>query len=143
MTEFHAYAPGLHSGGQPSPDDLARLRDIGVGSVISLRAPAEDVGYDECAEATRVGLEWHSLPITGDDDLMPATIERFGSLLDAARAHGNDVLIHCASGNRVGALVALDAARRGESSANALALGRAAGLVGLEPAVVARLESNR
>lgn len=143
MSEFHAYAPGLHSGGQPSPDELARLRDIGVGSVISLRAPAEDVGYDECAEAARLGLFWDSLPITGDDDLGPVNVERFGALVDAARVRGKDLLIHCASGNRVGALVALDAARRGEASARALALGRAAGLDGLEPAVVARLEQTR
>ena len=54
----------------------------------------------------------------------------------AARACG-PVLIHCASGNRVGAMVALDEAlNHGCDLDSALDQGRRAGLQGLEPAVV-------
>ncbi len=142
MPEFHAYAPGLHAGGQPTPDDLARLRAIGVRSVINLRAPGEDCAFDEAAEAARLQLAYDALPVGGADDLTPRAVERFGALLDAARARG-DVLVHCASGNRVGALVALHAAARGAPPADALALGRAAGLAALEPVVAHRLEAIR
>ena len=141
MPDFNAYAPGLHSGAQPTPDDLAQLRDIGVRSVINLRAPTEDSGYDEAAEAARLGMDYATLAVGGSDDLTAETVTRFGVLLDAGRARG-DVLVHCASGNRVGALVALHAAAHGVLSADALALGRAAGLAGLEPAVVDRLRAT-
>lgn len=141
MPDFNAYAPGLHSGGQPTPADLAHLRDIGVRSVINLRAPAEDIGYDEAAEAARLGIAYDTLPISGGEDLTDDAVARFGALLDAGRARG-DVLVHCASGNRVGALAALHAATNGATPADALALGRAAGLAALEPAIAARLEAS-
>ena len=60
---------------------------------------------------------------------------------EAGQARGN-VLIHCASGNRVGALVALHARGTGATPDEALALGKAAGLAGLEPAVRARLDAT-
>lgn len=142
MPEFHAYAPGLHASGQPTPEDLARLRAVGVRSVINLRAPGEACAFDEAAKAACLQLAYETLPVSGADDLTPQAVERFGALLDAARARG-DVLVHCASGNRVGALVALHAAARGAPPADALAIGRAAGLAGLEPHVAQRLETTR
>lgn len=141
MTEFHAFAPGLHGGGQPTRAELARLGGIGVRSVVNLRPPAEDPGFDEAAEAAALGLDYACLPVAGADDLDDATVARFGALLEAGQARG-DVLIHCASGNRVGALVALHARGTGATPDEALALGKAAGLAGLEPAVRARLDAT-
>lgn len=53
------------------------------------------------------------------------------------QAHpGQAVLTHCAGGNRVGALVALQAAwHQGLPPEQAIALGQRAGLAGLEPRV--------
>ena len=51
------------------------------------------------------------------------------------------VIIHCASGNRVGALLALRANLiQGKSASEALAFGKAAGLTTLEDAVKQRLK---
>ncbi len=57
--------------------------------------------------------------------------------LDAAlSAAGTPVLVHCGSGNRVGALFALRAAwLQGVAPAEAVALGKAAGMTALEPAI--------
>jgi uncharacterized protein (TIGR01244 family) len=136
-TDFLQPKPGLHTGGQPSPEDLARLKSEGVRTVIDLRGPQEDRGYDEAAEARRLGLQYIALPIAGKDDISPANAK---TLNDALKAQDGDVLLHCASGNRVGALLALGAARiEGVSKEEALVLGRAAGLKSLEPVVVERL----
>lgn len=135
-TDFAQPQPGLHTGGQPSQEDLARLKSEGVRTVIDLRGTQEDRGYDEAAEARRLGLEYITLPIAGKDDVTPANAKALGELL---KARDGGVLLHCASGNRVGALLALDAAASGASKEEALELGRKAGLKSLEAVVVERL----
>ena len=134
------FAPGLYASGQPSPDDLARLAQEGVRTVINLRAPAELVEYDEAREAARLGLRYVAIPVSGAQDVTPETTARFSRELEQARREGG-VLVHCASANRVGALVALEhALHRGMLSADALALGRKAGLTSLEPHVADLLQ---
>ena len=50
-----------------------------------------------------------------------------------APAHGGGVLVHCASGNRAGALLGLEQAEfDGASKDDALALGRKAGMTSTE-----------
>lgn len=134
--DFARPQPGLHTGGQPSQDDLVRLKSQGVRTVIDLRGAQEDRGYDVAAEAKRLGLDYIALPIAGKDDVNAANAKALGELL---RAQDGDVLLHCASGNRVGALLALDAATRGVPREEALELGRKAGLRSLEPVVAEQL----
>lgn len=131
------FADGHFACGQPTPAQLEELSRNGVQTVINLRAPEEPVEFDEAAEAARLGMRYVSIPIRGPDDLDLARVREFGHALDDAR-RGGGVLIHCASANRVGALVALDEAiNRSQPLPAALAKGRAAGLTALEPAVVA------
>jgi len=52
------------------------------------------------------------------------------------------VLVHCGSGNRVGALLALRASLDGADDEKALALGREGGLSSLEGVVRERLDEN-
>ena len=140
MTALTRFAEDHYASGQPTPADLARLAREGVRTVINLRAPAEPAEYDEAAEAAQLGLQYVALPIAGAADLDRERVRKFGLLLDAARREGG-VLIHCASSNRVGAMVALDEAlNRGASLQAALTHGRAAGLASLQPAVVALAE---
>lgn len=135
MTEIRPYARDRYSSGQPSREQLARLAAQGIQTVINLRAPGEPDQYDEMTEAQRHGLHYVSIPVAGAQDLTPDTVRRFSAAL--ARAHERGaVLIHCASANRVGAMVALDQGwHQGAEPGAALELGRAAGLAGLEPVV--------
>ena len=131
------FAENHYACGQPTPAHLAELQREGVRTVINLRAPDEATDYDEAAEAARLGLRYLALPIRGAADLVPERVRQFGQMLDEARQLGG-VLIHCASSNRVGAMVALDERlNRGRSLEDALVHGRAAGLKSLEPAVIA------
>ncbi|TXD41145.1 hypothetical protein TR80_018095 [Xanthomonas campestris] len=84
---------------------------------------------------TAVDLRYTTLPIVGPDAVTAENAARLAHAIQQARTHG-DVLVHCASGNRVGALIALERGRHGDSPAQAIALGRAAGLTTLEPFVV-------
>lgn len=137
MTAPKRFADNHYAGGQPTPDHLAELARAGVRTVINLRAPDEPVEYDEAAETARLGLRYVALPIAGPTDLDRERVRQFGRVLDDARREGG-LLIHCASANRVGAMVALDEAlNRGRPLQDALVHGRAAGLASLEPAVVA------
>lgn len=132
---------GNASAGQPSPDDWPRLRAAGVASVINLRPAAETPGWDEDAQVRAAGLAYRCLPVAGAPDLGPDLVRSFDELLDTLPA---PVLVHCASGNRVGALYALRAGwLNGAGAEQAIALGRAAGLTTLEPAVRAALDTSR
>ncbi|HEU4663815.1 MAG TPA: sulfur transferase domain-containing protein [Dokdonella sp.] len=126
----------LQVGGQPAADQLRAFAG-GGGVVIDLRGPDEARGYDEAALASRLGLRYLNLPVGGAADLTPANVQALHAALAAA---GGPVLLHCASGNRAGALLALEAARyEGLDAEAALALGRSAGMKSLEPAVRERL----
>ncbi|MBO9718424.1 MAG: hypothetical protein J7507_16915 [Pseudoxanthomonas sp.] len=130
------FAPGRYAGGQPTADQLADFAREGVRTVINLRGPGEAVDYDEAAEAARLGLRYVAVPITGAADLDRERVRAFGRALDEAGEGA--LLVHCASSNRAGAMVALDHLfNRGGSLIAALELGRAAGLKDLDQAVVA------
>lgn len=142
MHDLKPCAPGLFASGQPSRSDLAGLAAAGVRTVINLRAPGEPVEFDEAQEVARLGLRYVSIPVAGPQDLSAETTARFSRELELARAEGA-TLVHCASANRVGALVALDCGITcGAPHQEALTLGRAAGLTSLEP-VVAQLLRER
>jgi len=135
--DFTEARPGLHTGGQPTRDELKQLRDEGVRTVIDLRGPQEARGYDEANEVEALGMTYIALPISGKDDINAAQAKALHRLLQDREG---EVLLHCASGNRVGALLALGAAQvDGLSADEALALGRAAGLKSLEPVVMEQL----
>lgn len=131
-------APGLCTGGQPPAEQLRSAQAQGVRTVINLRPASEAVDFDEPALAAELGLRYIHLPISGAPDI---TVDNAKKLAAALQQAGDaPVLVHCASGNRVGALFALKArAVDGLAPEAALAFGKTAGLTGLEPVVRAQL----
>ncbi len=142
MRPLRQFQRDMYSAGQPTPGDLEAFAARGVKTVINLRAMDEVIGYDEAAETARLGMHYVQIPINGPTALDHPTIKRFASAMDDAGREGA-VLIHCGTGNRVGAAIALQRGwLDGCDPIAALELGRAAGLQGLEP-VVARLLHSR
>lgn len=135
---------GLITGGQPTQKDLKQLKEHGVTTVINLRHPDEAKKHPDPSVPARfnflenqvaetLGLNYVNLPISSAADL---TAENAKLLDEALAAAPGPVLLHCGSGNRVGALMTLRAYHvQGKSPDEALAVGRAAGLTGLEPKV--------
>lgn len=135
MNDIRRPAHDLFTAGQPTRAQLASLAAEGVRTVINLRAPSEPMEFDEAAETARLDMDYVSIPVSGAQDLTQETLDRFSRALAGARERG-PVLVHCASANRVGALLAMDHALcQGGTCDDALAFGRKAGLAGLEPAV--------
>ena len=127
-------APDLITGGQPTAEDFKTMAAAGLKHVINLRPTAEDAGFDEAALAAKLGLRYTLIPIAGAGDLTEENARKLDAAM--AAAPGQPTLIHCASSNRVGGLLALRAARvQGKSNEDALAFGRAAGLTKMEPQV--------
>lgn len=138
MKTASALSPELITGSQPSQTDLEKLKAAGVTTVINLRGSGEDAGFDEAAAAKALGLRYISIPIAGAADI---TADNAAKLDAAMRNSDGKMLVHCASSNRVGALLALRAAAAGQSVEEAMAFARSAGLTStsLEQVVRERL----
>jgi uncharacterized protein (TIGR01244 family) len=131
--------PGITTAGQPTGPQLEAAAREGFKSVIDLRAPNEDRGLDEEAVVKGLGMSYASLPVAGPDGVTFANAAALDRLLAKLEA---PVLVHCSTGNRAGALLALRAKLGGADSAAALALGTSAGLKGLQPVVEQKLAAG-
>jgi uncharacterized protein (TIGR01244 family) len=129
-------ATGYVSTGQPDAETLRIIAEAGYVAVVDLRTAEEPRGFDEAATARELGLSYVSLPIGDADDI---SYKNAAALDKALAAFDGPVLLHCASGNRVGALFALSAKARGASDEEALARGDAAGLTRSKGVVEQRL----
>lgn len=140
LPEGRAPLPGVLTGGQPDAEQLAALAAAGFRTVVDLRRSGEPYPRrEEEAALQALGLDYVSIPLGGPEDLTEANARALAAVLAGEEAY--PVVIHCASGNRVGALLALKAAWvDGAPPEEALELGLAAGLTRLEPAVRKLLE---
>lgn len=127
-------------GAQPTEEVLRQAAAAGVKVVVNFRGESEDPGYDEAALAAELGLTYLRVPVAGAQGLTPENVYLFDAVLD--QVGDQPALMHCASGNRVGALHALHAARLGgKDTEAAIEIGKAHGLTGLEEEVRKRLAS--
>lgn len=123
----------LYTGGQPLVDAWPALAIAGVRTIINLRPASETPGRDEAAEVRAVGLTYINVPIDGPGTLGRGPVAALWQALDGVKG---PVLVHCGSGNRCGAMLALaEAWHRGAEPGEALEAGRRAGLTGWEPEV--------
>ena len=128
---------GVMTGGQPSEDDLIKLHEQGYGTVINLRLPGEFDAYDEAKLVEDLGMTYISLPIEVSGGLTKANAATLDQLVSEADGPS---LVHCGSGDRVGALYAINAFHKsGLPLEDAIAVGKTAGLNRLEGAVRAAL----
>jgi len=123
--------PGLYTAGQPAASDWAAIKARGVRTVVNLRAPGELKDRDEAAEVRAAGLRYVEIPVSGAEGINPDNARALHEAL--APAHGGGVLVHCASGNRAGALLALEQRDfDGVAAERALEIGKSGGVTGLE-----------
>ena len=133
-------ADGIISGGQPSTEQLTAARDAGYKTVINLRLADERGVGDEPDFVAGLGMEYVSLPIAGSAGLTKENVLAFAEALETAEY---PLVLHCGSGNRIGAMFALKAFWvDGTSAQEALQIGRNSGLTRLEGAVAEILESE-
>lgn len=118
-------------------EKVAALAKAGVELVINLQ-PDDELSFDEAAAVERAGMHYEQLPISGAADLKQLKILAFDNIL--RQHHGKKVAMHCGSGNRAGAAIALRAGwLRGRKMDTAMERGRSHGLTKLEEEVHNRL----
>ena len=124
---------GITSAGQPDARALEVFAESGYAAVIDMRGPGEDRGMDDFAGAVEAkGMEYVAFPIVGKDAI---SFENAAKLDVVLAEIDGPVLMHCGSGNRVGAVLALRQSLKGASDEEALVYGKDAGMTRLEPLV--------
>lgn len=91
--------PNVVTGGQPTPEHLARLKEAGVELVLDIRDPSEPRGFDEAKTLAQLGIEYAVVPVHAAT-MNTATLDEIVSVLREHR--DRSIFFHCGSGNRVG-----------------------------------------
>lgn len=116
---------------------VAALAAAGVELVLNLQ-PDDELSFDERAAVEGSGMAYEQLPISGVNDLKQLKILAFDNIL--RQHHGKKIAMHCGSGNRAGAVMALRAGwLRGRKIDTAMERGRSYGLTKLAEEVHNRL----
>ncbi|PNK59713.1 beta-lactamase hydrolase domain-containing protein [Psychrobacter sp. FDAARGOS_221] len=112
--------------GQLSEEVIDKLAEAGIEHVINLQ-PESELTFDEKAAVEAHGMAYTHLPIAKTDDLKQLNLLEFDKALRTH--HGKKTLLHCDSGNKVGAVVALRAGwLRGRKMDTAMQRGKDHGL---------------
>ena len=129
--------PNLLCAGQPDAAGFESAKQAGVVAVLNLR-PNEEMDWDEQAFLEELGLDYLQIAVSSPADLSQDNARKLNAWLE--QYADRPVLIHCASSNRVGALLALGAFLKGAEMDQALQLGRDAGLTRMEPMVASLMQ---
>ena len=122
---------GITSAGQPDKAALSVFAESGYVAVIDMRTAGEERGLDEPAAVEGLGMQYVPFPISSSD----INLEMAGELDALLEQFDGPVLLHCGSGNRVGALLALREFLDSGDAEQALQTGRDGGLTRLESTV--------
>lgn len=93
---------GVYLASQPAAADFEQAAENGIRTILNLRENEEVTAFDEPALIAKLKMNYVSLPFKGPGELS-------NDILDRARALLRDrdqrpMLVHCSSGNRVGAI---------------------------------------
>ena len=143
INNFRAPESDILSTGQPTAEQFQVMADSGVKHVINLRTPGEDSGFDEQATVESLGMTYHNIPVSvGDGGINLSNSNSLQELLVQFENEG--VVVHCATGNRVGALISLSEFEDGRSVDNSIIEGVRWGMTSerLQQVVRESLSSN-
>ncbi len=142
INNFRAPEAGVLSSGQPTAAQFQVIADAGVQYVVNLRTPQEEVDFEERALVESLGMVYYSIPVAGGGGVNSVNARSLQRILDDVG--GEPVLVHCATGNRVGGLFAVNAFSSGASVDAALTEGARWGMTSerLQQAVRDNLSDN-
>lgn len=108
LPNFHEVHPFLYRSGEPSQDGMKKLKDLGVKTIIDLRAPSERK-FDEEKVAKDLGIKYIMMVMTSAAPTQ-AYVDTFLKTVNEAKADKSkgNVLVHCAHGSdRTGCMVGI------------------------------------
>ncbi|NIM00216.1 MAG: hypothetical protein GTN89_04850 [Acidobacteria bacterium] len=118
---------GVLGGGQPDEAALRAAADAGYRTIVNTREPGEKGELENQAELIRsLGMNYVTIPTRSGSSFNEENAKRLAEILDDPEAY--PVMVHCASGNRVGILFAVKAYYLDDvAGPEALELGKRAG----------------
>jgi uncharacterized protein (TIGR01244 family) len=138
IPNFRRTRPLLFTGGQPEANAWKTIAEAGITTVVNLRAKNEVPERNLAKEVHEANLIYINMPVEGPDSL---SLENATELLRILNHAEGAVLLHCGTGNRCGAMLALtEAWLQHRDIEEAVSFGKQAGLQGLEPVVRAILK---
>lgn len=124
VANYNRLRPHLATGGSIDLAEIPSLKEKGFRTIIDLRTPEE--GTEEERKAVEAaGMTYVNLPIAKGAP-SDAQIARLGELIEDSNAA--PLLLHCASGNRVGTAWAIYRVRKGIPLEIAIEEGRTTGM---------------
>ena len=128
------------TGGQPTFDQIKQAAETGFKTVINLRADNElPPPEQEKIWVEGSGMKYIHIPIVVAEGFAPQNAKLFADVLSKPEHY--PLIVHCKSGERVGAMFALKAFHIDEKEIEeALLIGERAGLIKLTPTVKKILE---
>lgn len=111
LPNFHQVHPYLYRGGEPSPEGLAKLKQMGIKTIIDLRGHPGQTRA-EAGQARDSGMEYINLPMDYHAPTEAQQQKLFKALSGAESSHKNGnpapVFVHCAHGSdRTGCMIGL------------------------------------
>lgn len=88
-------------GGPPSAETIAEMKSLGYSTIINMRTSGEAGVAEEAELAAAAGLHYVHIPISGSTTNLRNALALSQALESAP---DGKVLLHCGSGNRVGAM---------------------------------------
>lgn len=105
LPRFHQVSAKLYRGGQPRAGGLARLRELGIDTIINLRGTSKTTRAEE-AEAQALGFNYFNVALPNWGRPQDTRVERILALIVAPE--NGKVLVHCKDGvDRTGMIVAI------------------------------------
>jgi rhodanese-related sulfurtransferase len=112
LPNFHEVHPFLFRGGEPNEVGLQKLKDMGIATIIDLRAPLE-MKIDERGDAQKLGMRYINLvmdshaPTEKQVDEMMKEIDKAKTLSDQGEKN-KKIFVHCAHGSdRTGCMMGI------------------------------------
>lgn len=112
LPNFHEVHPFLYRGGEPNEAGLEKLKGMGIGTIIDLRAPSE-MKVDEKSYAKKLGINYINLvmdshaPTEQQVDTMMREIDKAKEASEKGEKN-KALFLHCAHGSdRTGCMVGI------------------------------------
>ena len=145
IRNYNRASTSLATAGSLGNGAVAELAEKGFSAIIDLRKEAEGVVVEKLA-VEAAGMKYINIPITGEG----VSDESLAEFAKAYEAIEGNVLLHCASGNRVGAMLTRYYLSKGVDENIAVEIGRTAGMresmeatiVVLEPKITDIIETE-
>ncbi len=132
---------GILTGGQPTFEQIKQAGETGFRTVINLRTDKElPDPAQELIWVNGAGMKYIHIPVAGAEGFTREKTMEFAGAI--SKPENYPLIVHCKSGQRVGAMFALKAFHIDEKSIEeSLSVGERAGLTILTPIVKKILES--